>query len=93
MAGSVNTPHLNVVEVLKEVATNFSEGRGDSFEDVLIEYIEKSEHQGWDGFTARDLYGIRRFLTDFGIYVALGIEESDIQHLLQDQLVQTPIAK
>ncbi len=33
----------------------------------LKEYLRESNHQGWDGFSSRDLTGIRRFIEDFTI--------------------------
>lgn len=32
--------------------------------DSLKEYVEESIHGGWDGFSSRDLTGIRRLLLD-----------------------------
>jgi len=44
------------------------------FDDVRLgrlirEYIGESCHQGWDGFSSHDQTGVRRFLTDFILYV------------------------
>jgi hypothetical protein len=38
--------------------------------DVFKEYIEESCHGGWDGFSSRDVTGIRRMLMDLKIYDA-----------------------
>lgn len=35
---------------------------------LVKEYISESNHQGWDGFSRRDMTGIRNFLTDLRIY-------------------------
>lgn len=35
----------------------------------LIEYLEESEHSGWEGFTGRDLFGIRSFWVDFCLFM------------------------
>lgn len=63
MAGRLSTQHLDIVQAIKQ---SYPEGE---LRDVLVEYIEESEHAGWDGFTGRDLYGVRRFLTDLGVYI------------------------
>lgn len=36
--------------------------------DVFAEYVNESLHGSWDGFTHRDVTGIRRMLTDLIIY-------------------------
>lgn len=35
---------------------------------IFKEYVEESIHGGWNGFSSRDITGIRRFLIDFIIY-------------------------
>lgn len=37
--------------------------------DRLLEYVAESNHQGWEGFSRRDLTGVRRFLEDFITFV------------------------
>ena len=36
--------------------------------DRLREYLEESNHQGWDGFDSRDLTGVRAVLEDFALF-------------------------
>lgn len=35
---------------------------------LIKEYIAESNHQGWDGFSSRDITAIRRFLEDLMRY-------------------------
>lgn len=35
---------------------------------LFKEYVGEASHSGWDGFSSRDVTGIRRFLTDYIIY-------------------------
>jgi hypothetical protein len=45
---------------------------------ALISYIIEANHQGWDGFSSRDLTGIGRFLEDFSrIFTGYGGETED----------------
>ena len=36
--------------------------------EQLVKYIEDNDDLGWDGFSKRDLNGIRKFLADFQLY-------------------------
>lgn len=36
--------------------------------DLFKEYLNESIHNGWDGFTTRDVTGIRRMLVDVVTY-------------------------
>lgn len=36
--------------------------------NLIREYIEESCHGGWDGFSSRDVTGIRRMLVDVSTY-------------------------
>ena len=35
---------------------------------VFREYVEESQHSSWEGFSHRDLTGVRRFLVDLATY-------------------------
>ena len=35
---------------------------------MFAEYINESNHQGWDGFSKRDLTGIRNFFRDLLVF-------------------------
>lgn len=37
---------------------------------LLKEYVGEADHGGWEGYTATDLLGIRRFLQDLALYAS-----------------------
>lgn len=39
---------------------------------ALAEYIAESEHQGWEGYTRRDIIAIAAFLEDFALALENG---------------------
>jgi hypothetical protein len=43
---------------------------------LFREYYAESAHQGFDGFTSRDLTGIRKFLVDMELYNSAKLEET-----------------
>lgn len=42
---------------------------------LLIEYVNESEHSGWEGFSSRDVTGIRRMLDDMVAYYEAASKE------------------
>lgn len=42
----------------------------------LREYWDENCNQGWDGFNSRDLVGVRKFMSDFIVWVS---ETDDFQ--------------
>lgn len=40
----------------------------DEAKQVILEHLGESNHQGWDGFSPRDLSGIARLLEDMKLY-------------------------
>lgn len=36
--------------------------------ELVREYVEESNHGGWDGYARQDLTGIRKFLEDLSTY-------------------------
>jgi hypothetical protein len=61
-----NHPESTIIADVKRALKSVP---SDVLADRIMEYLEESEHMGWDGFTGRDLYGIRSFWTDFCLFV------------------------
>jgi hypothetical protein len=44
------------------------QGNKDISLEQLVKYIDDNDELGWDGFSQRDMNGVRKFLADFQLY-------------------------
>lgn len=63
------TPTQSVTRLQKSFDADISEMDATVLGQQFKEYIRDSEFGNWDGFSSRDVTGIRRMLSDFLLYV------------------------
>lgn len=78
------TVERSTTALKKDVVGNFvrlcMNNSANDIGNLIAEYVNESEHSGWEGYSSRDLTGIRRFLLDVMRYHDVTVKDDPNQY-------------